>query len=819
MQSSSVGSELPTPSSLQTFQHNFSRLLHEIEALAMKQVEQLEDRLLAATNGGGSMISLSSMLDSTMVAETGWSLASDGADSIPPDRLPGDEEHKLVLPIPHPASGRSVASRRGGPIGPIDINTPATEETDTSCAASVATDSRHVLLISDEGLSPVAASPAPPRLSDRERRKAKQHTYGSSGASRWSKGMGGMVQNMAQMLTSPSRQITEPRSPRRPSGIQAVHTRTFRMHSGWHDVDSNSMEHHRKHDGLDMVESFSSDYRLLRRSPCMLHPMSRACLLWEIMLVFVITWDFAMVPLALAFHDVDEDYDSSFIDVMSWMVRMCWTLSIPLNCSTGFVALDGGVELNRRLIILQYLRTWMLFDIVVVGSDWLEVAYFSGHLKSVGAIKLLRMLRVLRVLRLVRVFKAPSILERLHKRADFERAELFVVFIKISVVMLGLTHLIACLWFVVGRAGGGWVEYYNIEDEALGPQYTASLHWAAAQLIGNINLNAQTYGERLFAVPVLGICFFASACFVSEITASLTRLSIVSGQQGRQFALLRQYLHLHSISPSLRLRVLKAAQYQVAERQQNMPDQEVELLQLLSGPLQEDLHYEVNNPVFSRHPFFKHYDMACTVAVRRLCRSAMEQCTLVSKDIVFIEGEKQKVSRMFLVRNGRLIYSKSSDASFLGSGSWASDMALWVLWVHRGELRALATSSLLSLDAGKFMEIAGQFTHPVCYAAVYAMEVAGRLNPENLAAQGIYDVEDVCDYWGIDDVNYGRLDIEHITAKVFPQLHGRSGSDSSLPAAEQHSFTWSSHRSLGLSTMRSLGMGCSSKSVASTNGD
>lgn len=76
-----------------------------------------------------------------------------------------------------------------------------------------------------------------------------------------------------------------------------------------------------------------------------------------------------------------------------------------------------------------------------------------------------------------------------------------------------------------------------------------------------MSIQPESSMERAFAVSVLICSFVMSAAFVSRITASMTRLQIISGSNHHQLAVLRQYLRNNNLSMKLTARVMRSAQH------------------------------------------------------------------------------------------------------------------------------------------------------------------------------------------------------------------------------------------------------------------
>lgn len=254
-----------------------------------------------------------------------------------------------------------------------------------------------------------------------------------------------------------------------------------------------------------------------------------------------------------------------------------------------------------------------------------------------------------------------------------------------------------------------------------------------------MDIQAMNTRERAFSVAVLVIGFVISAAFVSSITSSMTRLSIISVKQQSQFSLLRRYLLHQGVSTKLAVRVTRNARYAVRQQEQRMAEAEVELLHLLSEPLMIELHFEVYSRVLMHSPLLGFYIATNPAVMRKLCHKAVSVLLISKGDILFSTGERPAHPRMLFVMVGQLRYvHEVMLAKEVGVSSCLCEMVLWTKWVHKGVLRAATECSILALDAAKFQEITVHFfkleemLHPAWYAA-FAVERLNEMDKDHLS--------------------------------------------------------------------------------------
>eukprot|EP00927_Polykrikos_kofoidii_P035122 TRINITY_DN29692_c0_g1_i1.p1 TRINITY_DN29692_c0_g1~~TRINITY_DN29692_c0_g1_i1.p1 ORF type:complete len:949 (-),score=102.17 TRINITY_DN29692_c0_g1_i1:51-2729(-) len=456
-------------------------------------------------------------------------------------------------------------------------------------------------------------------------------------------------------------------------------------------------------------------------SPLRLHVVA-----WDIVGMLLILYDFFVVPLQILGLN-----KSVFTTCVAWFSRLFWTLSMLRSFFIGYVTPAGNVVMNPCRVLRHYLSGWFAFDVVVVASDWLEIFIEGVSVgKSTEILRATRFLRVIRSVRLIRLLKLPGLVEEFSARFYSEKVLLLLGIVKISLMFMGLDHIIACLWLGVGTFASGrtWVKSNGLGAESFLYTYVTAVHWATTNFVGSMEVGPQNIYERVFAVIVLCNCFIVSAAFVSRVTASMTRLQILAGSNESHFAVLRQYLRYRNVSKGLARRVVRSATHAVKLQAVNTSERDVELLALISEPLRVEVHFEIYAPVLTLHPFFQHYSEVASGAMRKLCHSAVEVIHLHIGDQLFTAGEMSKNPKMFFLMNGKLNYKMQNVEEWMETGSWACEANLWVNWLHVGETTASTDSTILALDSETFQQIVSKSVAQLNFVLEYAKKFHSYLN-------------------------------------------------------------------------------------------
>lgn len=461
-------------------------------------------------------------------------------------------------------------------------------------------------------------------------------------------------------------------------------------------------------------------------------PNSAKRIIWDLLGLVLIFLDGVLLPFQLF-----DPPESTFTSTVFWIARIFWTVDLPLSFVTGILMADGNVNMNRKLIAKAYCRSWLLPDITIVSLDWSEVLMTATQ-GGTGTGGTVRGLRLIRITRVARVIKLPQLVRFFDERVRSEKLMLLLSVVKITLFILGLAHVVACLWYGLGSGASGenWVQAEGLTSASLHSKYIHSFHWSITQYVGGMDeILPQNLMERLFTIIVVFCTFVVSACFVSSITSSLTRLHIIAGKRSGQFSALRRFLCDRGVSGETMVRVQRNAQHALLEKQRNVPEIEVELLSLISEPLLVEIHFEEHSPILKTHPFFALYLDMNPAGMRKLCHSGVSWKTISKGDVLFSGGEIPAHPAMHQCCGGTLTYAQHKPKGHsmkVTKGAWISEAVLWVSWTHQGLLRAATDHCrLLKVNAESFQKIASQFQNLEFHPGLYACCFAERLREQS----------------------------------------------------------------------------------------
>mmetsp|Transcript_84445 Transcript_84445/g.225642 ORF Transcript_84445/g.225642 Transcript_84445/m.225642 type:complete len:880 (+) Transcript_84445:139-2778(+) len=223
------------------------------------------------------------------------------------------------------------------------------------------------------------------------------------------------------------------------------------------------------------------------------------------------------------------------------VVDFIFVLDIFVVARTGYLGADGRLVRQWGKILLRYLRTWLLVDLVAAIPTAL-LARVPG-LAIVKATRLRHMAKVVRVVRFLRLIRVKRFFTRMDELPMLlARERLFAVgskssksktLIKSSLAAIVVAHFGACAWFALGimdspavdhrggfNTGSGvvedsWITHERVHEKTITQAYMRSVHWWLSTITtvgyGEITVAAATIWECLFAMTgmLLGVAGYS----------------------------------------------------------------------------------------------------------------------------------------------------------------------------------------------------------------------------------------------------------------------------------------------------------------------
>lgn len=477
-----------------------------------------------------------------------------------------------------------------------------------------------------------------------------------------------------------------------------------------------------------------------------LNPSSPGRIVWSLCGLVLMIYDLVMLPM-----QVFDLPDEPAIKVFSWSAQIYWTMDIIISFITG-IYVKTELEMRINVIARYYLMTWFPIDVIITVPLWFVLIMDVDSSAEAGrGLKSARYVRMLRFLRLARLMKAEHLLGEALELLNSTTVLLTLGIVKLMICMVLCNHVVACLWYAVGRTKQGKYRGWALEDKvnmrSIEYKYFTAMHWTLTQFQGTSEIEVGgTLQERAYAVWTVLFALIMLAIFVSGLTNMMMQLQSLASKRTHESRVVRGYLNNHKVSKALSLRIKKHIAWK--QRQQRRTEHDAEVSKLLPQQLMMDLLDEVRSPLICQHHFFFFkFREAYPFVVRRLCHEAINPVAPTPGEHIFSPSDA--ATKMYFLVSGQLLYTaiyhahrktfrrnnqsgeqKGEMGSYsITDGQYLSEPVLWTNWEHAGELQVINDAQMLSLQAERFEECvkSGQ-TSALASATLYARRFLACLN-------------------------------------------------------------------------------------------
>ena len=197
------------------------------------------------------------------------------------------------------------------------------------------------------------------------------------------------------------------------------------------------------------------------------------------------------IPFRVSFY-WEEEVEAKSIFIFESCLDSIFALDIIFNFLTAYTDKATDIMItDRKLIAKRYLKGFFLIDLIatipfgtILQASPMAIANKMGKLGRLP--KMIRFAKAARLLKLLRVYKLHEYIQSIEVQYNVHHG--ISRMIKIVMLIMLVTHLVGCFWFLIGLSGGegtlngGWVFRYYLEDSHKATQYVASMYWAFSTL-------------------------------------------------------------------------------------------------------------------------------------------------------------------------------------------------------------------------------------------------------------------------------------------------------------------------------------------------
>lgn len=425
-----------------------------------------------------------------------------------------------------------------------------------------------------------------------------------------------------------------------------------------------------------LLEKRSNSISIGTNGGYIIHQEGKLMVAWEIFMSVILIGLTFLHSYVAAFQTAFSNHGYSSWFGCLYVIDLLFIIDIIFTSRTVVKDENETPVENPKEILRMYVKTkrfWMdLFSVIPIElfcfvisdhrSRWLAVTFTRTN-------------------RLIKLYKVFQMLKKWE--ADIGKSISSVRIIKLSILIAGMCHTGACIWFLQACMGYGdkcapnsWAMYqnYNIMTPKF-EMYITSLYWAAATMTstGYGDISAHTTREEFIATIVFVIGLLLFGYCLSNIAAILTnKLHPKVDFMGRINGVV-SFIKEQNLSNDI---VHRVEQYLALVWRMNRGEA-IPGCQLLMGDmphrLQQDVSFEEMEGIISMVTLFQKTDEY----FMKLLSSKLITYLLMPGDMIVYRGDVGR--EMYIIRRGLvevLSQDRSKVVATLGPGSFFGEVGL-----------------------------------------------------------------------------------------------------------------------------------------------
>lgn len=456
----------------------------------------------------------------------------------------------------------------------------------------------------------------------------------------------------------------------------------------------------------EVVENGLKKLGLVKKKNCVIAPNNTAKAFWDSFILILIIYSVTYQPYNTAFPSFSQ---KDFWLLFDSVIDFIFMIDIILLLLTGFYDKTGTLNSNYKIIFIKYLKTWLLFDLVINFPYQLLQYKLNSHY-----------FQYLTFLKALRVHKFSA---KFHQ--SFELVNKFLQISHISetlimwlIILCLFLHVTACLWVTIGNNEFNyttWLIFYKIQDESNELKYLSSLYWVSTTIftVGFGEIIPVTTSEQIFAILTMGIGVFFFSYIISTVSLSLKL------QSKRNYHLESNLRNLQMINKKYKLpkglynRIQNHIKYNLENTRK---DHKIFALGL-SNRLSQQLIFIMHKKVVDDNLFFQDKPEAFIKTVVLY----LMPIKVDYNEVVFNVGDLAS-EIFFIVSGGVEYYSELGTIDTVDTGDYFGDAEIFQKDFREFNVRALGKSEFLVLEHLVLVRCMNQFENVKSTVITIAIE-------------------------------------------------------------------------------------------------
>lgn len=472
-----------------------------------------------------------------------------------------------------------------------------------------------------------------------------------------------------------------------------------------------------------------------------LHPHSLRRVTWDIIGLNLVVYDVLSIPVMFAWDVPLSRSGPAF--AMLLITLVFWGMDMVVGFNTGFFQ-DGTLILSRRRICLNYCRSWLAFDMLLVAMDLSVVLVEQGDGHFVGrSTRALGLLRQVRGLRLLKMSKLSLTAEDIFSSYGQQGVMLVAAVVKTLFGIFLVCHFLACCWYTIGRSyldsKPCWIDIAGpgFTSKSVSVQYWRSYYWVLGHLVAapvDATITPQNSLEMGFTIAMIMCSLLVLGAGISKMSSTIAELNQMSTETNDTKRELQRYLKASGAPAELSVRVIRFVLH--AQKRHRALVLNPLLRSLLSTALESELTVNHRKRFLMVHPLFALIADTHPQVLFEIC-GAFKAIAFSERDNVFWAGTWSQ--QLVITVRGAYMLARSSETRMRKGGHTAkmvsmmppqeakrvfdepccfAEIALFAQIMHYATLTALTFADAFTLSSTDLVQCVRQL--PSCAAIIHS---------------------------------------------------------------------------------------------------